>query len=157
MESRTINFKAGFDVSFNSETPDKNTFTCIVKAGSRTPVPHYHEQFDEKVKCLKGTTTVILNGKTISLNEGASLTIPKGAVHQITNRTKDTIEFYCEITPGVFGYQYFHDISIVTNVTGIPDMDKFMRIMKSHGLIPVLSLKQTMVFAVLRFIRKFKK
>ena len=72
MESRVINFKAGFDVTFTSETPDKNTFICVVKAGSRTPIAHYHESFDETVKCLKGTTTVFLGDKTFELTEGES-------------------------------------------------------------------------------------
>ncbi|WP_435357851.1 cupin domain-containing protein [Emticicia sp. SJ17W-69] len=157
MESRVINFKAGFDVTFTSETPDKNTFICVVKAGSRTPIAHYHESFDETVKCLKGTITVFLGGKTFELTEGESLLIPKGVVHQIANKTPNTIEFYCEIIPGVFGYEYFHDIAIVTNVDGIPDMDEFMKIMKSYGLIPVIGLKQSLIFAVLRFIRLFKK
>lgn len=157
MDSRVINFKAGFDVSFISEAPDRNTFTCVVKAGSRTPIAHYHEHFDETVKCLKGTTTVRVGSKIIQLSEGESLLIPKGVVHQISNRTQNTIEFYCEVLPGVFGYDYFRDIAIITNVDGIPDMDRFMKTMKSYGLIPVIGFKQSLVFAILRFIRRFKK
>jgi quercetin dioxygenase-like cupin family protein len=157
MDTKEIKYNGGFVVQFLSETPEHNTFKCIVRSDARTPVPHYHEQFDETVKSLEGTTTVILNGNKHELGPGESIVIPRGAVHQIANKTKETITFLCDITPGVFGYKYFRDIEPIVNVKGIPDMEHFKKVMLRHGLVPVLSIKQSLVFGLLRIIRMFKK
>jgi quercetin dioxygenase-like cupin family protein len=157
MEPKEIHFKGGIDVSFLSERADLNIFKCIVRPEARTPVPHYHEKFDETIKGLVGITTVRLDGKTIQLNPGDSIVIRRGAVHQIANKTNDTIEFLCEIRPGIFGYEYFRDIATIVNVKGPPDIERFKSIMKSYGLVPVISLKQSIIFGVIRVIRMFKK
>lgn len=157
MASKEIHFKGGIDVSFLSESPDLNTFKCIVRPEARTPVPHYHEHFDETVKGLVGTTTVILDGKTILVRSGDSVLIPRGAVHQIANKSQETIEFLCEIRPGIFGYEYFRDIADFVNVSGPPDIERFKKIMRSHGLVPVINFKQSIIFGILRIIRIFKK
>jgi quercetin dioxygenase-like cupin family protein len=157
MQSKEIHFKGGIDVSFLSETAELNIFKCIVRPEARTPVPHYHEKFDETIRGLVGITTIILDGKTIQLNPGDSIVIQRGAVHQIANKTSDTIEFICEIRPGIFGYEYFRDISTIVNVNGPPDIERFKEIMRSHGLVPVISFKQSIIFGLIRVIRLFKK
>lgn len=157
MEPKEIKFKGGIDVYFLSESPDLNTFKCVVRAEARTPVPHYHEKFDETVKALAGTTTIILDGKIIHISPGETVLIPRGTVHQIANKTRQTIEFLCEIRPGIFGYGYFRDIAAVVNVKGPPDIDRFKTIMRSYGLVPVINFKQSVIFAVIRVIRLFKK
>ena len=157
MDTNEIRYNGGFTVQFLSQAPDRNTFKCIVRPEARTPMPHYHERFDETVKSLEGTTTVILNGKEHELSAGESVVIPKGAVHQIANKTKGTITFLCDITPGVFGYEYFREIEPILNVKGIPDMERFKKVMRSYGLVPVLSFKQSFIFGLLRVIRLFKK
>jgi quercetin dioxygenase-like cupin family protein len=157
MEQKEICFKGGIDVYFLSESPDLNTFKCIVRPEARTPVPHYHEKFDETVKALVGISTILLDGKVIHLAPGDSVLIPRGAVHQIANKTKQTIEFLCEIRPGIFGYEYFRDIAAVVNVKGPPDIEQFKSIMRTYGLVPVINFKQSIIFALLRVIRIFKK
>ncbi|MEP6677387.1 MAG: cupin domain-containing protein [Ferruginibacter sp.] len=157
MESKEIHFKGGIDVYFLSESPDLNTFKCIVRPEARTPVPHYHEKFDETVMGLVGTTTILLDDKVIQIRPGDSVIIPRGAVHQIANKTKQTIEFLCEIRPGIFGYEYFRDIATVVNIKGPPDIERFKTIMRTHGLVPVISFKQSIIFNLLRIIRMFKK
>ena len=157
MEPKEICFKGGIDVHFLLESSDLNTFKCIVRPEARTPVPHYHEKFDETVTALVGTTTILLDGKAINIGPGDSVLIPRGAVHQIANKTKQTIEFLCEIRPGIFGYEYFRDIAAVVNVKGPPDIERFKSIMRSYGLVPVINFKQSIIFALLRVIRIFKK
>ncbi|MEO6131332.1 MAG: cupin domain-containing protein [Saprospiraceae bacterium] len=157
MESREIKFKGGIDVYFLSETPDLNTFKCTVHPDSRVPVPHYHENFEETVNGKVGVTTILLDGKTFQLGPGDSVVIPPGSVHQIANKTKQTIEFLCEIRPGIFGYEYFREIATIINVSGPPDIERFKAIMRSHGLVPVISFKQSLIFGLLRVIRLFKK
>jgi mannose-6-phosphate isomerase-like protein (cupin superfamily) len=157
MENKAIHFNGGFDVHFLSETPELNTFKCIVRPEARTPMPHYHERFDEIVKSLEGTTTVVIDKKTVHLNPGESVLIPRGAVHQIANKTGETIEFLCEVKPGVFGYEYFRDIEPILNAGGLPDIQAFKNIMRNHGLVPVVNFKQSMIFGLLRVIRLFKR
>jgi len=157
MENKAIHFKGGFDVQFLSESPDLNVFKCIVQPESRTPMPHYHEQFDETVKSLTGTTTVVISNKSQQLHPGESVLIPRGSVHQIANKTNETIEFLCEVKPGIFGYEYFRDIEPVLNADGLPDIERFKKIMRSHGLVPVINFKQSVIFGLLRLIRVFKK
>ena len=77
---------------------------------------------------------------------GASLRQP----HQGTDRIR------CHVSPEIFGAPYFEDVAKVINVEGLPDFDKLQTVMKSHGLVPVLGLKQRMVFAVIRAIRRFR-
>ena len=157
MQSKEIHFKGGIDVLFLSETADLNKFKCIVQPEARTPVPHYHEKFDETIKGLVGITTIIVDGKTTQLSPGDSMVIQRGAVHQIANKTRNTIEFLCEIRPGIFGYEYFRDISTIVNVNGPPDIERFKAIMRSYGLVPVISFKQSIMFGLIRIIRMFKK
>ena len=85
------------------------------------------------------------------------MVIQRGAVHQIANKTHDTIEFLCEIRPGIFGYEYFRDIATIINVKGPPDIERFKSIMRSYGLVPVISFKQSIIFGLIRIIRMFKK
>jgi hypothetical protein len=98
----------------------------------------------------------MLSGKTFELGQGDSLLIPRGQVHQIANKTNETIEFLCEIRPGIFGYEYFRDIATVLNTNGLPDFEALKAIMRSHGLVPVLGLKQSLIFGLLRLVRSFK-
>jgi len=156
-ETKRILYKGGFDLYFLSESPVENTFKCIVQAKSRTPMTHYHENFDEIVQCVKGVVTVMIDGKDHQLKPGESVTIPKGAVHQIANKTNDTVEFLCEIRPGIFGYDYFRDIEPIVNAPGLPDIERLKKVMKSHGLVPVIGLKQSIILAVIRILRLFKK
>lgn len=157
MEPKEIKFKGGIDVHFISASSELNTFKCIVRPEARTPVPHYHEKFDETVNGLVGTTTIIIDGRVNHIGPGESVLIPRGAVHQIANKTKQTIEFLCEIRPGIFGYEYFRDIAAIVNVKGPPDIERFKVIMRSYGLVPVINFKQSIIFALIRVIRLFKK
>jgi len=157
MGKKAIHFNGGFDVEFQSETPDLNIFKCIVQPEARTPMPHYHKQFDETVKSLVGITTVVVDSKTMQLTPGESVLIPRGSVHQIANNTDQPIEFLCEVKPGVFGYEYFREIEPILNAGGLPDMERFKKIMLSHGLVPVINFKQSLIFGLLRLIRLFKK
>ncbi len=63
-ETKHIFYKGGFDLYFLSESPVENKFKCIVQPKSRTPMTHYHENFDEILQCLKGVVTVMINGKS---------------------------------------------------------------------------------------------
>jgi len=158
---KSIIYKAGVKVDFLKEGRDTNNeyceFHCSIKPASRTPMPHYHQGFDETVYGEKGIVIWTVNGKTKNVGPGESLFIPRGAVHMFENKSDQTVEFLCRTTPGdTFGPEYFEDIATVLNVDALPDFEKLKDIMKQHGLIPVLSFKRKIIFTIIKLIRKIK-
>ena len=158
---KSIVYKAGVKVDFLKEGKDTNgeycEFRCSIKRASRTPMPHYHQGFDETVYGEQGIVRWTVNGKATDLGPGEKLLIPAGVKHMFENRSNETVEFLCRTAPGnAFGPAYFEDIATVLNADGLPDFRKLQRIMKQHGLIPVLSFKRKVIFAILGAIRKLK-
>ena len=101
---RSIIFKAGVKVDFLNESKDTNNeyceFRCSIKSASRTPMPHYHQGFDETVYGEKGIVIWTVNGKTKNVGPGETLFIPRGAVHMFENKSDQTVEVLCRTTPG---------------------------------------------------------
>ena len=60
---------------------------------------HYHKSFNEHFTVLRGELTVGLNGKTIVLKAGESVTAPKNSMHYFHNATADTIIIQVKTTP----------------------------------------------------------
>src|SRR5436190_20001361 len=160
MEQRSIHFKGGVEVHFFEEAAAGNApraaFRCVIPPGARTPMPHYHDAFDETVRGHKGIATWVVNGTTTELAPGAELLVPRGATHHFANRTKDTIEFICHTTPELLGPAYFEDIARVVNAPGLPDFAELQNVMRRHGLVPMLSAKKKIVFSILGAIRRVK-
>lgn len=77
---RSIIFKAGITVDFLKESKDTNheysEFRCSIKPASRTPLPHYHQGFDETIYGEKGNVIWTINGKKINVGPGETLVIP---------------------------------------------------------------------------------
>lgn len=141
MKNKEIIRFGGMEIHYCLDAGDtKGTLTmfkCVISAGAKIAAAHYHENFDETVYSLKGIATYTVDGKTIELNPGDSLFIPRGAVHAFANKSSETIEFLCMANPGVFGPDYFKDIAGIINAGGPPDMAKLKEVMLSHGLVPV--------------------
>jgi quercetin dioxygenase-like cupin family protein len=158
---KSIIFKGGIEVHFSEEGKDnhqaRSVFNCIIPPRARTPMPHYHERFEESVKGVTGIATWVVNGETTELGPGDLLVIPRGATHYFANHTSKPVEFMCSITPGVLGAEYFEDVASVVNVDGLPDFDKLRAVMRNHGLVPMVGIKQTIIFAILGVIRKLKR
>lgn len=131
----------GMEVQYHLDRTDTNNqlsmFKCIIGAGAKMAVPHYHEHFDEVVYGLKGITTYIVNGKTIDVGPGTHLFISRGDVHGFVNKSNETVEFLAIATPAVFGPEYFRDVEQVFNAGGPPDLVKLGEVLKKHGLVPV--------------------
>lgn len=161
MEQKTILFKGGTEVHFYEERmdgkPPRTVFRCVIPPGARTPMPHYHEAFDELVRGHKGMATWVVNGKTTQLGPGEELLVPRGAPHHFANRTTGTIEFICSVSPELLGAPYFEDVARVVNVDGLPDFNALQAVMRKHGLVPALSLKKRIVFKVLGAIRRMRR
>jgi len=158
---KSIIYNEGIEVHFLKEAQDTDNkyceFLCVIKAGARNPMPHYHKSFDETVFGEKGIVTWTVDGKTTAVGPGEKLFIPRGVTHMFENKTNQAIEFRCQTTPAdVFGPGYFEDIATVLNIDGIPDFKKLQSVMTQHGLIPVPGFKRKIIFGILGLIRKIK-
>ncbi len=143
MEPKEIIKWNGFEVHSYLEGGDTNQqvslFKCVINAGTKMPVPHYHERFDETIYGVKGIVSYTVAGKSVDLGVGDSLFIPRGVVHGFENKTNETIEFLVFINPAVFGVTYFRDLAQVLNAGGPPDATKIKEVMSRHGLVPVMA------------------
>ena len=111
---------------------------CDVEAGAGLPVPHFHNEFEETLYGLEGTTTLTVDGEDIELGPGDTYCIKRGAVHTFEARGGAT-SFLAVATPGLFGPDYFLELqeAVMAGGDGPPDPEVFGRIMLKHGLTPV--------------------
>lgn len=111
-------------------------FEFVVPANARVPVPHAHEAFDEVVYGLEGLMTWTLDGRTIGIEPGEVLFIPRGHIHGFVNLGADEAAALSVITPGLLGPAYFREIAEVLDAGGPPNVDRIMEVMRRHGLRP---------------------
>jgi quercetin dioxygenase-like cupin family protein len=116
-------------------------FECFVPAGSRMPVPHSHDAFDETAYVLDGTCTWTIDGETGESGPGESVCIRRGLVHGFENRGEKDVRFLAIATPGVFGPAYFQELADVVGAAagGPPDPAAISAVMRRHGLTPAES------------------
>ncbi|RYF05336.1 MAG: cupin domain-containing protein [Deltaproteobacteria bacterium] len=112
-------------------------FEMDVAWHGRMPVPHYHRDWDETVYGLRGTLMFDVDGKTMTLDPGDTLFIPRGTVHGFENRSGTLATCLCVLTPGVLGPHYFREFSAVV-AAGNPDPEVLREIMLRYGLVPVI-------------------
>jgi quercetin dioxygenase-like cupin family protein len=129
-------------IDFLMEAADTNgsasMFEFNVPKGSRVPVPHYHEHFDETIYGLAGIMTFTINGKVIDIASGETCFIPRGAVHGFDNLGLEDARALAVITPALLGPNYFKEMAEVLNAGGPPDVNKLKQIMAKHGMIPAM-------------------
>jgi quercetin dioxygenase-like cupin family protein len=129
-------------VRFLVEAADSNgtasVFECFVPADSKMPAPHSHDAFEETIYGLEGTSTWTVDGRTLEINPGEAVCIPRGAVHGFDNRGSEDARFLAVSSPGLMAPDYFREIHEVLASTpgGPPDMSKVAEIMRRHGLTP---------------------
>jgi quercetin dioxygenase-like cupin family protein len=61
-------------------------FECLVPVGSKVPLPHSHDAFEETIYGLEGTCTWTVDGQTHQVGPGESVCIRRGLVHGFENR-----------------------------------------------------------------------
>lgn len=145
MNTETI--KAGqITINFLLEAADTNgsaaMFEFTVPFGVKTPVPHYHEHFDETIYGLTGVMTFTVDGKTIDIAPGETCFIPRGAVHGFNNFGQAEAKALAVITPALLGPNYFKEVAAIINAGGPPDVEKLKLVMAKHGLIPAMPKMQ---------------
>jgi quercetin dioxygenase-like cupin family protein len=127
-------------IDFLVEARDSNgsvtMFECSVPAGSRMPMPHSHDGFEETAYVLEGTCTWTVDGETRESGPGESVCIRRGQVHGFDNRGNEDVKFLAIATPGVFGPAYFEEMAEILAAGGPPDPAAIGAVMRRHGLTP---------------------
>ena len=111
-------------------------FELTLQPDAEMPVPHYHENWDETVYGLVGTTTFHVAGDPVRIGPGQSAFIRRGVVHGFTNDTRDVATCLSVLTPGVLGPAYFREMAALLGTTP-PDTARMKAVMLRYGLIPV--------------------
>lgn len=125
-----------FRVNASQTAGGMTMFEFTVPAGSRVPVPHSHDAFDETIYGQHGIGTWTLDGQKVRIGPGDVLFIPRGHVHQFENLDNEDAGMLSVITPGLLGPAYFYEMAEVINAGGTPDVEKLKEIMRRHGLRP---------------------
>lgn len=113
-------------------------FEFDVPAGSKVPIPHSHDAYEETVYGLRGALTWTVEGERIEVGEGDILCIPRGAVHMFENEGEVDATTLAVVTPGVLGPEYFRELAAVVAAAagGPPDTGELVAVMRRHGLTP---------------------
>jgi quercetin dioxygenase-like cupin family protein len=130
----TIRFLVDADQSGGSAA----IFEFDVPAGSRVPVPHSHDGYEETIYGLRGVLTWTVDGTRIDVGPGEVLCIPRGAVHHFDNAGVADTTALAIVTPGLLGQDYFHEVggAIAAAAGGPPDVVAIGAVMRRHGLTP---------------------
>jgi quercetin dioxygenase-like cupin family protein len=135
---------AGMTIQFLVESDESNgsvsVFRVDLPVGSRVPLPHSHDAFDETVYGLRGVTTFTVGGVANNIGPGDTIRIPRGAVHGFAVGGDEDASILCVSTPGLFGPDYFRELAAVVDASagGPPDREAMMAVMKRHGLTPAI-------------------
>jgi len=113
-------------------------FEFDVPAGTKVPVAHSHDAYEETIYGLRGSLTWTVEGTVTEVGEGDVLCIPRGAVHHFENTGVADATSLAIVTLGVLGPDYFREIAAVVAATagGPPDVVALGEVMKRHGLTP---------------------
>ena len=111
-----------------------------VPAGVSLPVAHSHDAYEETIYGVKGTITFTLEGTPHDIGPGATLFIPRGAVHAFANTGDVEATALAIVTPGLLGGDYFREAAAVIDAAGggPPDLAAMSEVMRRHGLTPVI-------------------
>jgi quercetin dioxygenase-like cupin family protein len=114
-------------------------FEVVVPGAQRLAAPgHSHDHYEETIYGIDGVLTWTVDGKSIDVEPGQALCIPRGAVHRFDNNGSREAKALCLVTPAAIGPMYFREAAAVLNAAtgGPPDRAKLAEVMRRHGLTP---------------------
>jgi quercetin dioxygenase-like cupin family protein len=132
----------GLTITFHVDAEQSNgsltVFEVDVPAGARVPAPHSHDAFEETIYGLRGTTKWTVDGNEVVVGPGESVCITRGVIHGFANESEEDATFLAIASPGVFGPDYFRELSAVFASAGggPPDLEAIAGVMRRHGLTP---------------------
>ena len=111
-----------------------------VPAGASLPVAHSHDAYEETIYGVKGTVTFTVEGTPHDIAPGATLFIPRGAIHTFANTGDADATALAIITPGLLGADYFREVAAVFDAAadGPPELPAIGDVMQRHGLTPAI-------------------
>jgi quercetin dioxygenase-like cupin family protein len=65
-----------------SETPELLVMESDYPAGCPSPPPHLHPSQDERFEVLSGAVHAVVDGRSLTLEAGDTLDVPRGTVHE---------------------------------------------------------------------------
>ena len=109
-----------------------------VAPGTRVPVAHSHDAYEETIYGVAGVLTMTVAGEPTEVGPGDTLVIPRGVVHHFDNTHDVDATALAIITPGILGADYFSEIAAVVAAAagGPPDLAAIGDVMRRHGLTP---------------------
>ena len=126
-----------FLIDGEASSGSATVFEFTVPAGSRVPVPHSHDAYEETIYGLDGELTWTVDDEEIGVAPGQAICIPRGVVHGFENRGTVDARALAVVTPGVLGAEYFRDLrAVVEAAAGPPDPAAIAEVMQRHGLTP---------------------
>jgi quercetin dioxygenase-like cupin family protein len=127
-----------FHVDAEQSNGSLTVFEVDVPIGARVPAPHSHDEFEETIFGLRGTTRWTVDGNDMVIGPGESVCIPRGVVHGFVNDSDHAATFLAIASPGVFGPDYFRELGAVLASPGggSPDPAAVADVMRRHGLTP---------------------
>ncbi|MCC6394214.1 MAG: cupin domain-containing protein [Bryobacterales bacterium] len=113
-------------------------FEFEVPAGTKVPVAHSHDAYEETIYGLEGLLTWTVDGRQITIGPGEVLCIPRGAVHRFDNLHDAGAKMLGIVTPGILGPGYFREVAAVVDAAhgGPPNAAAIGAVMRRHGLTP---------------------
>jgi quercetin dioxygenase-like cupin family protein len=113
-------------------------FEFDVPVGTKVPVAHSHDGYEETIYGLEGVLTWRIEGTPTEVGPGEALCIPRGVVHHFDNRQNVDAKALAIVTPGILGPDYFRDIAAIIEAAaaGPPDLAAIAAVMRRHGLTP---------------------
>lgn len=82
-------------------------------------VAHFHPEAEENYLVMEGIGTLILDGKEQTIVSGDVVVIPVGKVHQIFNKDKETLKFFCICAPAWTYEGFITDLSKAPSSTQV--------------------------------------
>jgi quercetin dioxygenase-like cupin family protein len=128
--------RVDFLVTADDSDGSVTVFECLIPAGSRVPVAHSHDGFEETNYVLEGTCTWTVDGQARELGPGETVSIHRGQVHGFANHGDEDVRFLAIATPGLLGPEYFQDLAGVLIAGGSPDPAAIAGVMLRHGITP---------------------
>ena len=113
-------------------------FEFDVPAGTKVPILHSHDAYEETIYGVRGVLTWTIDGSRVDVGPGEAVCIRRGVVHGFENRGDADATSLAIVTPAGLGPAYFRDLALIVAEAagGPPDPAEVARVMLRHGLTP---------------------
>ena len=112
--AETLRLTPGETVTIRESSPDLLEVEGAWAPEGKPPPPHFHPSQDEHFEILEGTLTARVDGEERDLGPGDTLDIPRGAKHQIWNRTGSPARALWQTRPARRTESWFRSIGAST-------------------------------------------